>query len=96
MRDSRQSWLLYHNAKLWKTRPSKLLAIEDEYVAYCLDEAISFFGGQLEYELDEASHGKVSKEERSARAKRQTVLDRVLGKIEGDKPAYADPATMFK
>ena len=95
VRDSRQSWLLFSNARTWRCRPSELLNIEDDYVAYCLDEAIGYFGTQLEYELDKVSSGKESKGERAAKQKRQAVLDRVLGK-NADKPRFADPAVLMK
>lgn len=96
VRDSRQSWLLYSNAKQWKVRPSQLLDIEDAYVAYCLDEAIGYFGSQLEFELDKASSGKESKGERSAKMKRQSVLDRVLGPPKKETARFADPAALMK
>lgn len=39
---------LLTTSKQYSTRPSKLLCIEDEYIAYCLDEACAYIISQLE------------------------------------------------
>lgn len=31
-------------AEMYRTRPSRLLGIEDDYTAWCVDEAIMWFG----------------------------------------------------
>lgn len=65
------------------------------YEAYCLDEAVIYFGLLLEAELEEAAGGKKSKGQRRAEAAQDRVLRRVFG--EQDKGSgYADPALMFK
>lgn len=68
------------------------------YEAYCLDEAVIFFGMSLENRLETAGH-KPSKEERKAEAARKVILDQVLGDdagVEGkSKSGFADPAVMF-
>lgn len=68
------------------------MAISDEYVAYCLDQAVGHLGRAIESEL-----GRVeAKSDSEAMAKRQRVLDRFFD--EETKPsrgAYADPAAMF-
>ena len=82
------------DAKTWSCRPSELLNIEDDYVAYCLDQAVGYFGRALESELEKA--GSDAKNEDDAQWKRKRVLDAFLG--EEDKPqsgTYADPAAMF-
>lgn len=87
-------WLLFVDAKTWSCRPSELLNIEDDYVAYCLDQAVGYFGRNLEAELEKAGSG--AKNEEDAEWKRQRVLDNFLG--EDDKPQrglFADPAAMF-
>jgi hypothetical protein len=88
-------WLLFVDAKTWGVRPSELVAIDDEYVAYCLDQAVGYFGRTLEAELEKA--GSDAKNEAEAEWKRTKVLSSFLG--EEDKPlrgTYADPAAMFK
>ena len=35
-------------AKLYSTRPSTLLVVEDEYTAYCIDEACSYISSRIE------------------------------------------------
>lgn len=92
----RRVWLLWHKAKSIGATPSSLVGVEQgTYSAYCLDEAVIYFGLVLEARLDEAGH-KPSKEERRAKAARDRVLQRVLGEVEENSGSgYADPATMF-
>lgn len=83
------------DAKTWNCRPSDLLNIQDDYVAYCLDQAVGYFGRTLENELEKA--GSDAKNNADAEWKRRAVLDRYLG--DNDKPQrgqFADPAAMFK
>lgn len=87
--------MLWVKAKNLSQRPSQLLNIEDSYVAYCLDEAVTFFGLSLENKLEEAGH-KQSKEERKAKAARDQVLDRIFGTNKKKTKGYADPALMFQ
>lgn len=66
------------------------------YEAYCLDEAVIFFGMSLENMLDETGE-KPSKGERKAKAARKALLDKVFddGKqVKGS--GFADPAVMFQ
>lgn len=95
----RQTWLLWHKCKALGQRPSELLNITDDYVAYCLDEAVIYFGLMVESELEQAGH-KPSKEERKARRAREDILDRILGDEKDQEAAkakrYADPALMFR
>jgi hypothetical protein len=89
-------WLLWHKAKAVGVRPSNFIGLEpDSYEAYCFDEAIIHFGTSLEYELEQAGH-KPSKEERKAKAARETVLNRIFGEDKGKGSGFADPAAMFK
>lgn len=87
-------WLLFVDSKTWSCRPSDLLNIEDDYVAYCLDQAVGHFGRALENELEKAGSGAKTDDE--AQWKRKLVLDRFIG--EDKKPqrgTFADPAAMF-
>ena len=63
--------------------PSQYLGIEDEFLAFCFDDAVAHFGGLMDQELDKAP-GKTP-EERSAN--RQMILRRI---IEG-KELFAEP-----
>lgn len=83
---------MYNNAKTWSTRPSVLLDVSDPYVAYCLDEAVSYFGGTVEGELAQCE-GSGNDLMRA----RQIVLDQYF-KSEDAPPTkglYADPAFMM-
>lgn len=65
----------------------------DSYEAYCLDEAVIFFGMQLENKLESAGH-KPSKEEKKISRAREQVMDKIFGTKE-KKQVFADPAAMF-
>ena len=45
---SRQISNIIHTSRTFNSRPSQLINIEDEYVAYCFDEACAYIFGQLE------------------------------------------------
>jgi hypothetical protein len=89
-----QIWMLWLKAKELKQRPSELLNIRlSNYVAYCLDEAVVFFGLQLEGMLDEAGQ-KPDKESARIERERKRVLDKIFGDGD-DTKHFADPAVMF-
>lgn len=97
MKKPQQVWLLWQKAKAVGHRPSALLSIdpvEDSYLAYCVDEAVVYFGIMLENELQSAGQ-KPGKEERRAQLARERILARVFGDG-GAKKQYADPAAMFR
>lgn len=83
-------WSLYQQSKLWTTRPSELIAIEDRYVAFCFDEAVAEFGLTIENEMEEAS--KKAKKEAQAIAARDATLKRLLGL----QPKFRDPKEIKK
>lgn len=92
MQNKQTAWLLYNEARAWRTSPSKLLAIDDWYTGYCFDQAINYWGSYVESELDKVE-GKDSKATHQAR---QTRLQGLLA--EGDTPSsgqFADPALLF-
>jgi hypothetical protein len=85
----------------YKTRPSQLLGIEDEYWAWCADEAVWLYGVGVENEMSAAA--KDSKTADAKHQMRSMVLQRHLAR--GDHKAMAeraeqsgfrDPANMFK
>ena len=57
-------------------RPSALLGLADEYVAYCLDEAVLEFAGAVEEALSQV---KEAKNPKVTEKRRQDVLDKWLG-----------------
>lgn len=84
---------MFGDAKTWNCRPSDLLRIDNDYIAYCLDEAVGYLGRVIETELNKVE-GKTDAE-REQKAMR--ILSRYLDK-EDDKPRrgqFADPAAMF-
>lgn len=77
-------------------RPSAFLGLpSNSYEAYCVDEAVIFFGLQLQSELEKAGH-KPSKDERKTNEARKRVLDKVLGKEEVKGAGFADPMLLLK
>jgi hypothetical protein len=88
----KQLWALYREADDWKTTPANLLGVDDDYVAYCLNQAVNYFGKSVEEKMDKAASN--AKNEKSANAARQRALKRIL------EPAgtgqFMDPAALFK
>lgn len=90
-----QVWLLWQKSKATASRPSEFLWLDPgSYEAYCLDEAVIYFGLTLENMLESAGQ-KPGKEERRAEMARKHILDRVFGGEEKKGTGYADPALMF-
>lgn len=80
-----------------------LLHVKDEYVGYCLDQAVGFFGSKVENALEQAEEkvrarkGKVR--ESAIKAARLGVLKQYGIIVEGSKQEtrqFADPALMFQ
>lgn len=90
--------MLWQKCRALRKRPSELVNIPmSSYVAYCFDEAVVYFGLQLENMLDEASEtGRPSKEQQQAERARKQVLDAVFGPSKSGGSGYADPAVMFQ
>lgn len=87
--------MLWQKSKALSCRPSELLGlVGHSYEAYCLDEAVVFFGMSLEQMLDEAGH-KASKEERKVKAARERLMKKIFDPEEKQGTGFADPAAMF-
>ena len=65
------------------------------YEAYCLDEAVIYFGLMLEGMLEEAGQ-KPGKEERRAQAAREALLKKIFNPDDNKGSGYADPAMLFQ
>lgn len=77
-----------------QTPPSQLLGLRPgSFEAYCLDEAVIFFGLQVESKLEAAGH-KPGKEEKRLQAAREKVIGEIFGTKKSS--GFADPALMFK
>jgi hypothetical protein len=50
--NKRQSWELYNQAKDWGQQPADLLGIQDDYVAFCVNEAVYYCGNYINNELE--------------------------------------------
>jgi hypothetical protein len=68
-------WQTFQAAKRWGTTPSALLHINDPYLAYCVDEAVGYFGSHIEQALDEVK----GKNDKIKNSKRENLLRKYLG-----------------
>lgn len=85
-------WTLFGLGKTWGKAPSEIIGVDDEYIAYCLDQAVAYFGGHVENELDEVE-GKTAAE---IKMKRQAIIQRYIYPERGTpKGQFADPAVLF-
>ena len=68
--------------------------MDDDYVAYCLNQAVTYVGKLIESEMETA--GSKAKTAKAAEAARSRVLDKYLSKGSGNKkPQFMDPALMM-
>jgi hypothetical protein len=77
-------------------RPSELLGVKrkQDYLAYCLDQAIGYLGDTVTREIDEATAGVENPHERQRKA--SMVLEKYFS--DDKKPPkghFADPALLF-
>jgi hypothetical protein len=85
-------WQVWSIAKANGIRPSSLLDVDDTYVAYCLDEAVTTWGTFIETELSKIEE----KTKEATEAKMQRRLRQVLGQPDEVKGSFRDPAALFK
>ena len=77
-----------------RVTPSNLLGLTSgSFEAYCLDQAIWYFGSHIENEIEQAGHKK-QKGEGQLIAARKRVLSKYLDSGE-TKGQFADPAALF-
>lgn len=88
--------MLWQKSKALGQRPSDLIGLaRDSYEAYCVDEAVTYFGIMLENMLSDAGQ-RPSKEDRKSQAARERVLDKIFSKEDQKQgTGFADPASMF-
>jgi len=85
-------WNLYAQARQWRVRPSEILGIDDAYVAYCLDEAVSDLAAFIEDELD-----KVKVKSDNPEVVRKRKMARLDALLSGNvAKQFADPAAKAK
>lgn len=75
--------------------PSSVLGLETgSYAAYCLDQAVWYFGSQVQNELENAGidtpkgQGKID-------SARKRVMNKYLNEPGNTKGQFADPAMLF-
>lgn len=72
-----------------RCRPSQLLKIKNDILAFCFDRAIWKFGATLENQLEEVANK--AKKPATANARKQMLLSQWLSEP-GSKGFYKDPA----
>ena len=91
-------WIVYGQAKAWQVTPSSLLGVKTgSYEAWCLDQAVNYFGNHVEVELEKVGQ-KLSAKERALQANRQRKLEKLLDPNPEvvKKGQFMDPALFFK
>lgn len=70
------------------------MGVEDDYVAFCLDQACAYWGRSIEIELD----GVEETDPKMAEWKRRSILDRFFeGEDAKPRPGkFADPMDMLR
>jgi hypothetical protein len=81
--------MLWTQATEFKTRPSTLLGVTDEYAAYCIDQSVYTFGSALQHALEEVE-GKTKEE---IKRKRVRIITRWLGGEQQYRNPMAPTAT---
>lgn len=73
-------WELYRRAERWGQPPSSLMGIDNQFLAWCLDEAVDTFGTTVESRVRQAgkSTGK-SDTEKMQESRARRCLERHLG-----------------
>lgn len=86
--------MLWQQSQALRVTPSSLLGLTSgSYEAYCLDQAVWYFGSQVQNELDQAGQPKAK-----GQGKVDSARKRVFAKYmsEGStKGQFADPAALF-
>lgn len=76
MRNGPLLWQTFQAAKRWGARPSELLDLgDDPYVAYCVDEAVGYFGTYVEDKIRNVK----GKNDKVKAAKADNLLRKYLG-----------------
>ena len=61
-------------SRLYHSRPSKLLGIDDEYTAYCLDEACALIISKIDNDEEPKFNKKENKKESKKAEKKKTRM----------------------
>lgn len=81
-------WAVAATAEAWSCRPSDLLNVQDDYVAFCVDEMVAYAYGSINAKLDEID---LDRESKKLSRKRQGMLDHLLGVKRSTKGRFKDP-----
>lgn len=84
--------MLYNDATTWGCTPADYIGVDDEYLAFCLNQAVAYAGKFIENAMEEAA-GK-AKTTKAAQAARDRVLKKYLSKP-GERSQFMDPAVFM-
>jgi hypothetical protein len=65
-------WMLHRRAKSYATSPSAMMGVDDEYLAFCFDEAIEIFGTMVDGLLKQEKTSGSGKHQKTVR-KHKTI-----------------------
>lgn len=89
--------MLWLESQSLRVTPSNILGLEaGSYEAYCLDQAVWYFGSQVQNDVEQAGQPKAKGSGKIESARRRT-LDKYLKEPGAStKGQFADPAMLFK
>lgn len=76
-------WQVFNTAQTWNCRPSILLGVDDEYLAYCLDQAVSILGNGITNELNNVGTTDTDRRAKAREAKVQRQISKRLSQLLG-------------
>lgn len=83
-------WQLWQLSSSIGSRPSSLLDLQDTYVAYCFDQAVTMFGTGVQGILDSISHKNPRFEASQKAAKLDAILSNAPAEVV-QKKSFATP-----
>ena len=88
-------WVLWRESQALRESPSTLLGLtRGSYEAYCLDQAVWYFGSYIDAEVEKAGHKK-QKGEAQLMAARKRVLSKYVDGPDA-KGQFMDPSVLFE
>jgi hypothetical protein len=84
------AWRLINVSQAWGARPSSLIGVENDYVAYCLDEALSVLNNGINERVNAVAQAQ-DRKAASIEAKMRRELSKILG-IDDSEQYYRTPS----
>jgi len=89
--------MLWLESQALRVPPSSILGLEaGSYEAYCLDQAVWYFGSQVQNEVENAGQPKAKGQGKIESARKRTLNKYLNEPGKSTKGQFADPALLFK